>query len=55
MSPVVEAAKHGELSTMRRLLDKGLGSAEDQDKVSTWCLYAGVSKVLAVFCILYHV
>ena len=55
ISPVVEAAKHGRLSTMRKLLDGGVGSAEDQDKVSTWYVYVSVSDVLAVFCILYHV
>ena len=55
ISPVVEAAKHGQLSTMRKLLDGGVGSAEDQDKVNTWCVYVSVSDVLAVFCILCHV
>ena len=55
MSPVVEAAKNGELSTMRRLLDKGVGSAEDQDKVSTWYVYVSESDELAVVRMLYHV
>ena len=32
---------------MRKLLDKGVGSAEDQDEVSTWCVYVSVSDVLA--------
>ena len=33
---------------MRKLLDGGVGSAEDQDEVSTWCVYVSVSDVLAV-------
>ena len=43
------------LPAMRKLLDRGLGSAEDQGVVSTWCVYVSVSDVLAVFCILYQV
>ena len=38
---------------MRKLLDGGVGSAEDQDEVSTWCVYVSVSDVLTVFSMLY--
>ena len=37
--PVVEAARLGQLSTVRKLLDSGTANVEDEDEVSV-CIYS---------------
>ena len=42
VSPVIVAAESGQLSTMRKLLDGGVGTVEDQDEVKCVCVRACV-------------
>ena len=38
VNPVILAAKHGQLSTVRMLLDVGAGTVEDRDEVKCVCV-----------------
>ena len=48
---MVEAAKRGELSTVRQLLDGGAATVEDQDKVKCVCVCVCVCDVCVCACV----
>ena len=45
---MVEAARRGQLSTVRKLLNEGAATVKDQDEVKCVCLYACVCFVLVL-------
>ena len=53
MSPVILSAKSGQLSTMRKLLDRGAGTVEDRSKVKCVCdcLFACLHPCVSLPCL----